>query len=100
MSGATGTSSSCSPANLRYDPNVAWLRPYGGSEGAGVGRAIVAAVWFRAQDERYQWFNYHMCVGEGEIDEQTRVWWFNISAVVNEVAIAPPKIAWAHAPWS
>jgi len=65
-----------------------------------VRRAIVAAIWFRAQDERYRWLNYHICVGEGEIDETTEMWWFNISAVVNETAVAPPKIAWAKAPWA
>lgn len=145
----------------RYNPDVAWLRPYGGEEAAGFGygdgavegkwfrgplrwanhprrredgvwcpdchgffttedgtkilvtiqgysideatpevrRAIVAAIWFRAQDDRYRWLNYTMCVGEGEIDEQTDVWWFNVSAVVNEVAVAPPKITWARPPW-
>ena len=65
---------------------------------AAVRRAIVAAIWFRAQDERYRWLNYHICVGEGEIDETTEMWWFNISAVVNETAVALPKIAWAKAP--
>lgn len=147
---------------MAYDPNAAWLRPYGGNEAAGFGygqgtvdgphfrgrgvwanhprrredgvwcpdchgfittedgakilfsingysieettptirRAIVAAFWFRAQDERYAWLNYQLCVGEGEIDEETDAWWFNISAVVNEVAAAPPKIAKAKAPWS
>jgi len=65
-----------------------------------VRRAIVAAIWFRAQDERYRWLNYHICVGEGEIDETTEMWWFKISAVVNEAAVAPPKIEWAKAPWA
>lgn len=147
---------------MRYDPNSAWLKPYGGQEAAGFGhgdgfvegarlrgkgvwanhprrredgvwcpdchgfittddrvkilftvqgysidqatstvrRAIVAAIWFQAQDDRYRWFNYHMCVGEGEIDEETEVWWFNVSAVVNEVAVAPPKLSWATPPWA
>src|SRR5438128_12320857 len=65
-----------------------------------VRRAIVAAVWFRAQDERYRWLNYHVCIGEGEIDETTEVWWFNINAAVNEVAVAPPKLAWAKPAWA
>ncbi len=65
-----------------------------------VRRALVAAIWFHTQDERYRWLNYHMCIGEGEIDETTEVWWFNVSAVVNEVAAAPPKIAWAKPPWA
>jgi len=65
-----------------------------------VRRAIVAAVWFRAQDERYRWLNYHVCLGEGEIDETTEVWWFNINAAVNEVTVAPPMLAWAKPPWA
>jgi len=147
---------------MRYEPEAAWLRPYGEKEGAGFGhgrgtvegprlqgkgiwanhprrredgvwcpdcngfittndgaevlftiqgysidqatptvrRAIVAAVWFRAQDERYRWLNYHVCIGEGEIDETTEVWWFNINAAVDEVAVAPPKLAWAKPPWA
>jgi len=63
-------------------------------------RAIVAAIWLRAQEERYRWLNYHLCVGEGEIDEETELWWFDIRAIVNEVAVAPPKLAWAKPPWA
>jgi hypothetical protein len=147
---------------MQYDPNAAWLRPYGEKEGAGFGygtgtvtgermqgtgvwanhprrredgvwgpdchgfvttndgakilfslqgysidqttptlrRAVVAAIWFHAQDDKYRWLNYHMCVGEGEIDEVTEIWWCNIYAVVNEVAVAPPKLAWATPPWA
>jgi hypothetical protein len=56
-------------------------------------RAIVAAVWLRAQEEQYRWLNYHLCVGEGEMDEETEMWWFEIRAIMNEVAVAPPKLA-------
>lgn len=40
------------------------------------------------------------CVGEGEIDEEIEVWWFNVAAVVNEIAAAPPKLAWVRPPWA
>ncbi len=63
-------------------------------------RAIVAAMWLRAQEERYRWLNYHLCVGEGEIDEETKLWWFDIRAIVNEMAVAPPKLVWAKPPWA
>src|SRR5712692_7623377 len=37
------------------------------------------------------WLNYQLCVGEGEIDEESELWWFDIRAIVNEVAVAPSK---------
>jgi hypothetical protein len=147
---------------MQYDPNAAWLRPYGEKEGAGFGygsgtvtgprlqgtsvwanhprrredgvwcpdchgfittgdgakiiftlqgysidqatptvrRAIVTAIWFRAQDDRYRWLNYHLCVGEGEISEETETWWLDIHALVNDVAVALPQLAWAKPPWA
>ena len=57
-----------------------------------VGRAIVAAVWFRSDDARYRWLNYFLGIGEGEIDETTEEWWMKIYAVRNEVAKGLPKI--------
>ncbi len=62
-------------------------------------RAIVAAMLLSAQEERYRWLNYHLCVGEGEIDEESELWWFDIRAIANEVAVAPSKLAWAKPPW-
>jgi hypothetical protein len=64
-----------------------------------VRRAIAAAIWFVAHDDKYRWLNYYLCVGEGEINEETEIWWLDIHAIVNEVAVAPPKLAWAKPPW-
>jgi len=57
-----------------------------------VRRAIVAAVWFHAQDPKYRWLNYRMGIGEGEIDEETEEWWIRVYECRNEVAAGPPAI--------
>ena len=57
-----------------------------------VRRAIVAAVWLQASDERCRWLNYVLGIGEGEIDEVTEELWIRVSFCRNEVAQAPHAI--------
>jgi hypothetical protein len=64
-----------------------------------VRRALVVAVRFAAQHERYRWLNSTLGVAEGEIDEETEAWWVEVYAVVNEVVAAPVKIEGAKPPW-
>jgi hypothetical protein len=64
-----------------------------------VRRAIVAAVWLQAQDERYRWVNYVLGVGEGEIDEESEELWLKVSVCRNEVASGPPGIDRAAGAW-
>ena len=59
----------------------------------GSRRAIGAAAWFQAEDQRYRWLNYVMGIGEGEIDEDKEEWWIRFSSVRNEVAEGPPAIS-------
>jgi hypothetical protein len=62
-------------------------------KGPTVRRAIVAAAWFHAEDDRYRWLNYVLAIGEGEIDEETEQWWIRFSEARNEVAAGPPAIS-------
>ena len=64
-----------------------------------VRRAIVAAVWMQADDDRYRWLNYVLGVGEGEIDEEAEEWWLRVYACLNEVATGSPGIAAAKLPF-
>jgi hypothetical protein len=64
-----------------------------------VRRAIVAAVWWQADDDRYQWLNYVLGIGEGEIDEETEEWWLRVYGCLNEVAAGSPSIAGAKLPF-
>ena len=63
-------------------------------------RAIVAAIWFQADDERYRWLNYVIGIGEGEIDAEIDEWWLTVYGCLNEVAAGPPGIAGAKLPFS
>lgn len=147
--------------DAKYAPGAAWVRPFGGQEGAGFGqgggqvtgphlagalvwanhprrredgvwcpdargaiatsdgarvlitlqgyslavdtpnvrRALLVAVKFASQHERYRWLNSALGIGEGEIDEETEAWWVDIYAAVNEVVHAPVKIEGATPPW-
>lgn len=58
----------------------------------GVGRAILARVEFLTEHDRYRWLNTSFVVGEGEIDEETEVWWLEAFVCVNELAEHPPAI--------
>jgi len=59
---------------------------------AGIGRAILARVELITEHERYRWLNTSFIVGEGEIDEETEVWWLETYVCVNELAGRPPAI--------
>ena len=59
----------------------------------------VAAVWLQADDDRYQWLNYVLGIGEGEIDEDTEEWWLQVYACLNEVATGSPSIAGSKLPF-
>ena len=72
------------------------LRGYSIDETARRRRAIVAAAWFWAGDERYRWLNYVLGLGEGEIDEDKEEWWLRIFACRNEVAVAESAISYAR----
>jgi hypothetical protein len=63
---------------------VVALRGYRIDETARQRRAIVAAVWFWADDERYRWLNYALGIGEGEIDEDKEEGWLRVFACRNE----------------
>jgi len=75
---------------------VVALRGYSIDETVRQRRAIVAAAWFWADDERYRWLNYVLGVGEGEIDEDKDEWWLRVFACRNEVAAAESAITYSR----
>lgn len=59
---------------------------------SGGRRAILARIELLTQDDRYRWLNTSFLVGEGEIDEETEVWWLETFVCVNEVVGHSPAI--------
>ena len=55
-------------------------------------RAILARVELTTEAEPYRWLNTCFLVGEGEIDEETEIWWLDAYVCVNEQAHGPPAI--------
>lgn len=75
---------------------VVAMRGYSIDETVARHRAIVAAIWFWADDERYRWLNYVLGVGEGEINEDKEEWWVRVHVCRNEVATGASAIAYAR----
>jgi hypothetical protein len=60
---------------------------------SGVGRAILARVELVSEvGGDYGWLNTSFIVGEGEIDEETDVWWIQAYVCINEVVAHAPAI--------
>jgi len=60
---------------------------------SGVGRAILARIELLSEvGGAYGWLNTSFVVGEGEIDEDTDVWWIQAYVCINEVVGHPPAI--------
>ena len=55
-------------------------------------RAILARVELTTEAEPYRWLNTCFLVGEGEIDEETEIWWLDAYVCVNEQAQGPTAI--------
>jgi hypothetical protein len=60
---------------------------------SGVARAILARVELVSEvGGDYGWLNTSFIVGEGEIDQETDVWWIEAYVCINEVVAHPPAI--------